>query len=120
MDALGICFIAIAFIIVIFSNYIFLKNPKRIKKRTIHILIYFLMSLILPFLVFLCFAILRELISVEIFKFKIEDDNYLIRILFAAITFPSSILVNLYFSKFYLKQISKTKNKNEIELIGTE
>lgn len=48
----------------------------------------------------------------------IDTAGYAYRFVVGAIIFPSSIITNIYFGKFYLKRISKTKS--EIELIGKE
>lgn len=106
-------------VIVILPNYFFFIKVRKIeKKRLKHALIFFLTSLILSFLIILFLAILKELIS-DFLNIKIKH-NISYMILFASLTLPLSVLLNLYLAKFYLKRISNTQNKNQIELIGKE
>jgi len=103
-----------------YPNYIFIKRLKPIKKkRFLHKLFFFIMSLILPS-IFICLfmAILISPYIDKLFNLKIDHDTYLVRFIYAIVVFPSGYVTNIYFAKFYLKRISKTKN--EIELIGIE
>jgi membrane-associated HD superfamily phosphohydrolase len=121
MDILGAIFIAIFLVIIIYSNFYYLKklqkNETHLKKK----LFYFSTSVIFPCLiVFATAAILSSPALIELTGLKTDMSDYTTRIVFGSVIFPSSILANICFAKFYLKRISKTKNKNEIELIGTE
>jgi hypothetical protein len=120
MDLLGGIFIAIFLGIIIYSNFIFSKGVKKTEtKHFKYKLFYFLTSVIFPCIViFAITVILNSTTLFEISGLKIDISNYITRIFFGILIFPSSILANIYFSKFYIKRISKTKN--EIELIGTE
>ncbi|PXY42648.1 hypothetical protein DMB65_01075 [Flavobacterium cheongpyeongense] len=122
MDFLGGIFISIFLLIIIYSNFIFLKGLKRIEeKRSKYKIFFFLSSVIFPcFVVFIIAAILTSPALIEMSNLKFDMSNYNYRIIFGIIIFPPSILLNIYFSKFYLKRISTTKKENEIELIGTE
>ena len=115
----GIYWLFIA-IIVLYPNYLFFRKLKNAKGKTIiPKSIYFLMSLLLPFLImFLFMAILMSPYLNQLTNLKIDYDTYLIRIMYAVVVFPLSFIANIYFAKFYFKRISKTKN--EIELIGKE
>lgn len=108
--------------VIIHPNYIFSKKLKNIEKKLFsHKLIFFLMSIILPFL-YMCFflAILINPYLNNLISLKIDPETYSGRIIYASLVFPLAYLTNIYFAKFYIKRISKTKNKNEIELIGKE
>jgi len=122
MDFLGGIFISIFLLIIIYSNFIFLKGLKRIEeKRSKYKIFFFLSSVIFPcFVVFIIAAILTSPALIEMSNLKFDMSNYNYRIIFGILIFPPSILLNIYFSKFYLKRISTTKKENEIELIGTE
>ncbi|MBB4801497.1 ABC-type multidrug transport system permease subunit [Flavobacterium nitrogenifigens] len=116
-----IYWILIAFII-IHPNYMFYKKLKNIATKSfIHKLIFFLMSIFLLF-IYMCFFLLiliNPYIN-QILGFKIDPEAYSGRIIYASLTFPVAYLTNISIAKFYIKRISKTKNKNEIELIGKE
>jgi hypothetical protein len=124
MDNIALIYWAIILIIVLYPNYIFFKRLKNIgKKNIVHKSVYFLSSVLLPFLI-MCFFMLIATSPrlMQILDLKIDYYEYSFRIIYASIVFPISILANLYFANFYLKRISKAKNenKNEIELIGKE
>lgn len=114
----GLTFWFLIFVIVLYPNYMFFKKIKDVKRKTIiDKVIYFLTSLILPFLVMISFTtILESYYGYILLNLKI-DHNYFI-IIYAIVVSPPGYLANIYFAKFYLKRISKTKN--EIELIGKE
>jgi hypothetical protein len=65
-------------------------------------------------------AILMSPYLNKLLNLKIDFNSYTVRIIYASMVFPLSILANLYFANFYFKRISKVKNKNQIELIGKE
>ena len=120
MDALGAIFLFLLLTIIIYPNYLFLKKLKSIKnKQPKHKLIYFLMSVIFPsIIIFLSAIFTTSPFVIHQLGINIDNNTYTSRIIFGCIIFPLSILINLFFLKFYLKRISKIKN--EIELIGTE
>ena len=107
-------------IIVVYPNYIFFKKLKSIETKHItHKSVYFLASIILPVLIMLFFMLVAKSPRlIQILDLKINYYDYPFRIIYGCIVFPLGIFANIYFGKFYLKRISKTKN--EIELIGKE
>ena len=122
MDFLGIIFITLLIGIIFYSNFTFLKSIQNNEKKHLkHKLFYFLMSFIFPSsIIFILAILITSPKLLELLNLNIDFTSYLYRIVIGLIIFPTSILANLYFAKFYLKRISKTKNKNEIELIGKE
>ena len=120
MDALGAIFLFLLLMIIIYSNYLFLKKLKSIKnKKPKHKLIYFLTSIIFPcIIIFLLAALTTNPFIINELGINIDNNTYTSRIIFGCIIFPLSILINLFFLKFYLSRISKITN--EIESIGTE
>lgn len=79
------------------------------------------MSLIFPCsIIFIIALLMTSPALIQLLNLKFDLNNLTTRSIIASIIFPPSILLNIYFSKFYLKRISKTKKENEIELIGTE
>jgi hypothetical protein len=105
---------------VIYSNYMFFKKLKNIQtKHLAHTSIYFLMSIISPVLIMLFFMlVVKSPRLIQILNLKIDYYDYPFRIIYGCVVFPLGFFANIYFAKFYLKRISKTKN--EIELIGKE
>lgn len=122
MDLLGGIFISILLLIIIYSNFIFFKGFKKTGEKHIkHKLFYFLMSVIIPSsVIFIVAALLTSPALIEMSGLRTEMNDKISRIIFGSVIFAPSILINIYFSKFYLKRISKTKKTNEIELIGKE
>ena len=120
MDILKIFFRISLIVIVVYPNFIFLKNLKKIGKYHFkHVLFYIIMSLIFPCSIIVFFAVLASSPAfIEFSNLDIYSPSYTYRIIIGLIIFPSSIITNIYVAKIYLKRISKTKN--EIELIGTE
>jgi hypothetical protein len=120
MDILGGIFLFILLTTIIYPNYIFFKKlTDNRNKKLKHKIIYFLITVTIPCLIiFLAAAIITSAYLIKQFNLKFDFNNYSSRIIFACIIFPPSILVNIYFFKFYIKRISITKN--EIESIGTE
>ncbi|WP_291146946.1 hypothetical protein [Flavobacterium sp. UBA7680] len=79
------------------------------------------MSVIIPSsVIFLVAALLTSPALIEMSSLRTDMNDKISRIIFGSVIFAPSILINIYFSKFYLKRISKTKKTNEIELIGKE
>lgn len=122
MDYLGIFYIILLLVIIVYSNFTFFKGIKNIEKPHLkHQLFYFLMSLIFPCsIVFIVAIIISSPALLRLMHLNIDFSSDKYRVVIGSIIFPSSILANISFAKFYLKRISKTKNKNEIELIGKE
>lgn len=122
MDLLGVIFITVFLITIGYPNVIFFKELKLTPKNYFkYKLIYFLISVFIPCSIFIfCGLITLKTPINDFFRMEIDQKNYFFRIVFACIFFPPSILINIYISKIYIKRISKTKNKNEIELIGKE
>ncbi|PWB26972.1 hypothetical protein DCO46_04550 [Flavobacterium sp. HTF] len=122
MDFLGVSYIIILLVIIFYSNFIFFKGIRNIEKKHLgHKLFYFLMSLVFPSIIIFLLAVLLSSSSLlKLFNWNIDYASIIYRIIIGCIIFPPSILVNIYFARIYLKRISKTKNKNEIELIGKE
>lgn len=120
MDKLGAIFLVTLVIIIVYPNFTFLKELKKIEKNHFkYKLIYFLMCLIFPCsVIFIVAAILSSPAFIDLLNLDIDTSTYTYRIFIGIIIFPLSIIINIYFTKFYLKRISKTKN--EIELIGKE
>lgn len=120
MDKLGAIFLVTLVIIIVYPNFNFLKELKKIEKNHFkYKLIYFLMCLIFPCsVIFIVAAILSSPGFIDLLNLDIDTSTYTYRIIIGTIIFPLSIIINIYFTKFYLKRISKTKN--EIELIGKE
>lgn len=122
MDALGVIFIVLFLITIFYPNFVFFKGLKKTSKsHYIHKLFYFLISVIISFSIFcgMTFIIIHWNIKIMLNSYVYLNTN-IFRIIFESITFIFSLLTNLYILKFYLKRISKIKNKNEIELIGSE
>ncbi|WP_276381559.1 hypothetical protein [Flavobacterium sp. H4147] len=113
---------ALIAITIVHPNYIFFKKLKNVKgKPIVHKLLYFFVSLLILFTIMLIFmAILISPYLNELLDVKIDYNSYVVRFLYAGLVFPLTYLANIYIAKLYLKKISKTKNKNEIELIGKE
>jgi len=109
-------------IVIIYPNFYFFKRLKTSKKKYFkHQLIYFLISFIVPCaVIFLVALIMTTPGLLRFLKFNFDLDSVITRIIIGSIIFPPSILINIYFAKFYLKRISKTKKDKEIELIGKE
>lgn len=108
--------------IIIYPNVKFSKELKKIKKNNFkYKLIFASVSLIIPFGILLIIAnlmishFLRNLVNQDVYY-----NQYTFTLIIPAIIFPTTILGILYFAKFYLKIISNTKTKNEIEIIGKE
>lgn len=120
MDILKIIFRILLVAIVVYPNFYFFKELKNTGKYHFkHTLFYFIMSLILPCsIIFLIAVIITSPVLIDFLNLDIDTTGYTYRFIVGAIIFPSSIILNIYFAKFYLKRISKTKN--EIELIGKE
>lgn len=120
MDALKIIFRILLVAIVVYPNFYFFKGLKNSGKYHFkHTLFYFIMSLILPCsIIFIITVIITSPVLIEFLNLDIDTAGYAYRFVVGTIIFPSSIITNIYFGKFYLKRISKTKS--EIELIGKE
>lgn len=120
MDELGVIFLVILFTIIVYPNFTFFKELKKIEKNHFkYKLIHFLMCLIFPCsIIFIVAAILSSPAFINLLNLDIDTSTYTYRIFIGIIIFPLSIIIYIYFTKFYLKRISKTKN--EIELIGKE
>jgi len=120
MDELGGIFILIFLVIIIYPNFIFYKGLKSIKKNHFkYKLFYFLVTLVISCLiVIVAFITLGIGVLDEILDFSIVMNRYIFRFFYGCVIFLPSIFINIYFAKFYLNRISKTKS--EIELIGKE
>jgi hypothetical protein len=120
MDLLGGIFILLFLVIIIYPNFIFYKELKNIRKNHFkHKLFYFIISIIFPCsIVFTIAIIIASQFFDEMFDIKIGMNNYIFRLIYGCIIFPSGIFANVYAGKLYLKRI--TSKKNEIELIGKE
>jgi hypothetical protein len=120
MDLLGGIFILIFVVIIIYPNFVFNKGIKSIKKNHFkYKLFYFLITFVIScFIVAVAFITIGSGILDEILDFSIVTNRYIFRFFYGCVIFFPSIFINIYFAKFYLKRISKTKN--EIELIGKE
>ena len=122
MDFLGGFFLVTFILIIFYSNFIFFKELKKTEKKHFkHKLFYLLISIFFPcFIVFIIAAILTSPALIEMSDLKINISNNINRLIFGSSILITSILINLYIAKFYLKRISNTKKENEIELIGKE
>lgn len=122
MDYYKIIFRVLLTVVIIYPNYIFFKELKKNEKKHFrHNLLYFLISVVAPCsIIFLIALIMTSPALNQLINLKFDPKDLTSRIIVGSLIFPSSIVANLYFVKFYLKRITKTKNKNEIELIGKE
>lgn len=120
MDELGFIFLVILITIIVGSNILFyIKLKKTPEKRFKYILTFFIFSLLSIAFIGILYFIFESSIVIDYFETEIND-TYADRILKCFIIIILSSITNYYFSKFYLKRISKTKKENEIELIGEE
>ncbi|GEM_PF-2804491 len=122
MDYFKVIFRILLAIVILYPNFIFFKGLKNSNKKHFkYQLLYFLMSLIFPcIIIFLIALVMTSPALIQLLNLNFDLNNLTTRIIIASIIFPPSILLNIYFSKFYLKRISNTKKENEIELIGKE
>ena len=118
MDKLGFVFLVIVIVIIVVSNILFYKKLQKTHQKNFkYILLYFLFSLISIVTIGILYFIFQNSVLIDLLKIEIKD-TYADRITNCIIIFTLNSITNYYFSKFYIKRISKTKN--EIELIGTE
>lgn len=117
MDLLGWVFSVTFFVSIAYPNIDFFRKLKFIKNIKLkYKLIHVLISIIIPCLVIVLYTAVAMYSSLS----KFDNGGYIYRIIFAGLVFPSCILGNIFFSKFYFKKISKLQNNNEIQLIGKE
>lgn len=120
MDFLGGIFLFIFLVIIIYPNFNFYKELKRIGKNQLKYKItYFIITLLISCSIVIGVAMLvvSQIIN-DFLNVTIQMNEYVTRIIFAGVIFPPGIFLNIYFGKFYLKRISR--KKTEIELIGKE
>lgn len=119
MDTIGFILLLTIVIIIVLSNILFFKRLKNNQKRFKYILIFFFFCIVSIFVSGILTYAFDQNLLINTFKIEINH-GYASRIIKSIIAFTLNIITNYYFAKFYLKRISKTKNKNEIELIGKE
>lgn len=116
MDKFGTIFLVIIIVIIVVSNILFYKKLQKIhKKHFKHMLLFFLFCVVSIMIIGTLYFAFQNSVLIDLLKIK---NTYAYRITKSIIVIVLSNITNYYFSKFYLKRISKTKN--EIELIGIE
>ncbi|CAD0007676.1 hypothetical protein FLACHUCJ7_03421 [Flavobacterium chungangense] len=122
MDIYKVIYRILLAVVIIYPNYIFFKGLKNSKKKHYkYNLLYFLASIVTPCsIIFLIALVMTSPAFNHLTDIELDLQNLTTRIIVGSIIFLPSILVNICFAKLYLKRISKIKNKNEIELIGSE
>ncbi|KFF04261.1 hypothetical protein B0A68_13915 [Flavobacterium reichenbachii] len=123
MDSLGFIFFILLLLMIILPNYLFQRKLKLTDLSYFkYKAIYLVISISSLILVFVFFYYLKEYFLKYYFELNTNNKNEYeankARTITVSIVLLLNSVLNIYFAKFYLKRISKTKN--EIELIGKE
>ena len=118
MDFLGVIFLILFLLVLTISNVAFYRGINKAGNKDYkHMVSFFFICIITPAIIFIFYFIFETSVLIDVLKFEITD-TYTERIAKLSVILPLNIIVNYFLVKLYLRKI--TKNKNEIELIGTE
>lgn len=124
MDLLGAIFSVFLILIILATNFIFIRKINRTSNNHYkYKIFFFVISIASISIILITAALFQSLILEDYFKITIDIiESYEYRIILMIILIITNITANYTLLKLYIQRVKrKNKNKiNEIELIGTE